>query len=171
MATVIELCRRCGFDIPADADGCPECGPDRDPVPSLAALQVAGIALRTRSVRRLPTTPPRADPQPGPVPPAVGARTVFAYTWVLVGVALVAAALAWVARLDRYVTTVPAGTIEWFDDITVTAVLGSVIGLALGLVAMVVWCIRRVGTAITRLQHARLLAALEADFGSAPLEG
>jgi hypothetical protein len=105
------------------------------------------------------------------VPPAVGARTAFAYTWLLVGVALLAMALAWITRLDRFVLTVPAGTGAWFDDVALTAVLASVIGLAVGFVAMGVWCTRRIGTAIARWRQRRLLAALEAGFGSAPPSG
>lgn len=157
MGPVIELCRRCGFHIPVDADTCPECLPEREQVPSLAARQVAGLALPTRSVRRLPRTPPRRDPAPRAVTPAVGARTVFAYTWVLVVVALLGALLAWVARLDRYVSALPNGTAEWLDEITITATLGSVIGLVIGLVAMVGWCIRRVAIEVKRRQRDRMV--------------
>jgi hypothetical protein len=153
VGTVIEVCRRCGFDIPSDADVCPECAAHPAPVPSLAALQVAGLALPTRSVRRLAHLRPRRDREPRAVSPAVGARTVFAYTWLLVVVALVAALLAWVARLERYVSTLPDGTAEWFDELTVMATLGSVIGLVIGLTALAVWCIRRVLIEITRRQH------------------
>ena len=142
MGTVIQLCSRCGFDIPPNATTCPECGPDVAPVPSRAARQLVGADLPTRSVRRLPHTPPARDVEPREVTPAVGARTVFAYTWLLVVVALVGALLAHIARLDRYVSSLPNGTAEWFDDLTVMATLGSVIGLLVGLVAMAVWCIR-----------------------------
>jgi hypothetical protein len=153
LGPVIELCGRCGFDIPADAHACPECGPDRPSEPSLAARQVAGLALPTRSVRRLPRTRPRRDLQPPDVTPAVGARTIFAYTWLLVVVALVGALLAWVARLDRYVSALPRGTAEWFDELTVMATLGSVIGLVIGLFALLAWCIRRALIGITRHQR------------------
>jgi hypothetical protein len=83
----------------------------------------------------------------------VGARTAFAYTWLLVVVALVGALLARLARLDRYVSSLPQGTAEWLDDLTVMATLGAVIGLVVGLVAMVVWCIRRVAIELTRRQR------------------
>jgi hypothetical protein len=157
LGPVIQLCSRCGFDIPADAVVCPQCGPADTAAPSLAARQVAGVALPTRSVRELPTTRPRRELPPSEVPPAVGARTVFAYTWVLVVVALLGALLARLARLDRYVSALPDGTAEWFDDLTVMATLGSVIGLVVGLVAMVVWCVRRAVLEIRR-QHHRLVA-------------
>lgn len=157
MGPVIQLCTRCGFHIPLGADACPECGPDRQEEPGLAARQVAGLALPTRSVRRLPQTPPRRDPEPRAVEPAVGARTVFAYTWVLVVIALVGALLAWVARLDRYVSALPSRTAEWLDELAIMATLGSVIGLVIGLVAMVAWCIGRVAVEITRRQRDRIV--------------
>lgn len=150
MRVVIEQCSRCGFHIPADADGCPECRDDLAVVPSLAARQVAGFALPTRSVQRLSSIRPRREVDERPVPPAVGARTAFAYSWALVAVALLGGLLAWVARLDRYVTALPNGTAEWFDDLAVMATLGSVIGLAVGLAAMVLWTVRRLVMAATR---------------------
>jgi hypothetical protein len=153
LGPVIQLCNRCGFDIPSDADVCPECGPDDTAPPSLAARQVAGLALPTRSAHRLPRLRPRRDHPAREVAPAVGARTAFAYTWLLVVVALVGALLARLARLDRYVSSLPQGTAEWLDDLTVMATLGAVIGLVVGLVAMVVWCIRRVAIELTRRQR------------------
>jgi hypothetical protein len=152
LGTVIQLCRKCGFDIPPDAAVCPECGPEIAPVPSRVARQVAGADLPTRSVRRLPHTAPAREAPPIDVAPAVGARTVFAYTWLLVVVALVGALLAHLARLDRYVSSLPSGTAEWFEDLTVMATLGSVIGLVVGLVAMAVWCVRRVIIEVARRQ-------------------
>jgi hypothetical protein len=116
-----------------------------------------GLELPTRSVWRLPHTRPIPDVEPRAVTPAVGARTVFAYTWVLVVVALVGALLAYLARLDRYVGSLPNGTAEWLDDLTVMATLGSVIGLVVGLTAMAVWCIRRLLIEITRRQRNRFL--------------
>ena len=142
MGTVIQLCRRCGFDIPPEATTCPQCEPEVAPAPSRAARQVVGLDLPTRSVRRLPHTPPYREVVAPDVTPAVGARAAFAYTWVLVVVALLGALLARLARLDRYVSSLPDGTAEWLDDLTVMATLGSVIGLVVGLVAMVVWCTR-----------------------------
>jgi len=99
LGTVIELCRRCGFDIPVGADGCPGCGAERVEAERLAARQLAGLALPTRSVRSLPNTPPQHVAEPPPVTPAVGARTVFAYTWLLTVVAVLGGLLAWVAML------------------------------------------------------------------------
>jgi hypothetical protein len=162
LGPVIELCRRCGFHVPVGAASCPECGPDGEQVPTLAARQVAGLALPTRSVRRLPRTPPRRDPEPRSVEPAVGARTVFAYTWILVVVALAGALLAWVARLSRYVSALPRGTAEWFDELAVLATLGAVIGLVVGLAAMVVWCIRRIAIEATRRRRDRIV--VEGEF-------
>ena len=81
MGQVIELCRTCGFDIPADADHCPAC--ERIPAPlSLAARQVAGMALPTRSVHALPSTRPRRYREPAPIGPARAARSAFSYTTV-----------------------------------------------------------------------------------------
>lgn len=150
LGPVIELCGQCGFDIPADAPECPKCGPLDESVPPLAARQVAGLALPTRSTRRLPGLRPRPAPDLAPVPPAVGARAFFTYSWILVVVAMIGALIAWLARLDRWVSALPYGTAEFFDDLTVMATLGSVIGLLLGFVAMIVWCIRRVAIGITR---------------------
>ena len=157
LGTVIQLCSRCGFDIPSDAGVCPVCGPEVAPTPSRAERQAIGLELPTRSVWRLPHTQPVAEVEVREVTPAIGARTVFAYTWVLVVVALVGALLAYLARLDRYVTSLPNGTAEWFDDLTVMATLGSVIGLVVGVAALAVWCIRRVLIEISRRQHDRFL--------------
>jgi hypothetical protein len=157
LGSVIGLCRRCGFDIPAGAPCCPGCGPELPVAPSLAARQVAGLALPTRSVRPLPRTPPQRCPEPREVPPAVGARAAFAYTWLLVVVALVGALLAWVARLDRYVSELPDGTADWLDALTVNATIGAIIGLVVGFLAILVWCVRRVAIAIARRQRRRAL--------------
>jgi len=152
LGQVIELCRRCGFDIPADAEWCPSCGRD-DEAPSLAARQVAGLALPTRSVHPLPTTPPEREWVPRRVGPARGARAAFAYTSTLALVALLGVGLGWVARLERYVLALPRGTAERIDDLTLAATWASVIGLAVGLAALATWCIRRLGTGIARRHH------------------
>lgn len=152
MGQVIEHCGRCGFDIPADAECCPGCGRD-DEAPSLAARQVAGLALPTRSVHPLPTTPPQRERVPRRVGPARGARSAFAYTSLLLLVALLGAGLGWVARLDRYVLALPHGTAERIDDLTVAATWASVIGLGVGLAALATWCIRRLGVRIARRHH------------------
>ncbi len=89
--------------------------------------------------------------------PAFAARTVFAYTWVLVVIALVGGLLAWVAGLDRYVSALPSGTAEWLDELAIMATVGSVIGLVIGLIAMVAWCIGRVACEITRRQRDRIV--------------
>ena len=60
--TVIELCRRCGFDIPVGADVCPELRSRARSRPSLAARQVAGLALPTRSVQPAPAHGAAARP-------------------------------------------------------------------------------------------------------------
>lgn len=148
MGPVIELCSRCGFDIPSDAPGCPGCG--RENTPPLSALQVAGLALATRSVHRLPATPPRREQVPRRVTPARGARSAFDYTSLLVLVAVLGAGLGWVAHLDRYVTALPHGTAELIDTLTVAVTWASVIGLVVGLIALTARSIRRVGTCIAR---------------------
>lgn len=94
--------------------------------------------------------------------PAVGARTIFAYTWILVVVALAGALLAWVARLTRYVSALPSGTAEWLDELAVLATLGAVVGLLIGLVAMAVWWVRRIAIEVTRRRRDRIV--VEGEF-------
>ena len=144
---VIELCRTCGFDIPADADHCPAC--ERIPAPpSLAARQVAGLALRTRSVHTLPTVRPRRDHVVHPIGPARAARSAFSYTSTLVLVTLTAAGLAWLAGQPSFVLQVPQGIAGLLDDITIVSATASIAALAIGLVALVAWCLRSAGRAV-----------------------
>lgn len=156
MGKVIELCRQCGFDIPRDAEHCPWCRAADDPC--LAARQVAGLALRTRSVHPLSAIRSRReDPEPT-LGPADSARSVFGYTWLFVVIALVGAALSWTARLDRFELTLPDGTADRIDTLAELAAWASVVGLVVGLVAMVEWSIRRlVATRTLRRDHHVLL--------------
>jgi len=145
---VIELCRTCGFDIPADADGCPACRPA--PEPSLAARQVAGIALPTRSVHRLPRVAPRRDHEERPLGRADAARSAFSFTATLVLVTVVAAGLAWLASQPRFVLQVPAGTVERLEDVTTLSATAAVAALLTGVLAMVVWSGRAVSRSLRR---------------------
>jgi hypothetical protein len=114
----------------------------------LAARQVAGLALPTRSVQRLPSSPAlRARPIPH-VGRARTARSFFSFTSALAVVTLTAAALAWLAGRPQFVLQLPSGTVELLERITATSAAASVIGLAVGLVAMVLWTIRRVVVAL-----------------------
>ena len=143
---VIELCRTCGFDIPADADGCPGC--ERVADPSFAALQVAGLALPTRSVHTLPSTRPRRQPDVHPIGPAHAARSALSYTTTLTLLTLVVAGLSWVAGQPRFVLQVPEGLGGLLDDITVVSATASIVMLAISLVALVAWCVRSAGRAV-----------------------
>ena len=143
MGRVIELCRRCGFDIPADADECPGCGRDEVVVPPLAAQQVAGLALPTRSTHRLPTIPPEHDHLPQTIGPADGARSAFGYATLFLVITLTMAVLTWAARLERFVPSVPDGTVERLDGLIVLTTWASVIGMAIGVLAMFTWTVRR----------------------------
>ncbi|MET0903278.1 MAG: hypothetical protein ABWZ52_08560 [Acidimicrobiales bacterium] len=146
MGKVILRCRSCGLDIPADADGCPACA--HAAVPPRAAGQRAGVALPTRSVHALPTVPPRRARPVRPLGPARTARSAFSVTTVCALLTLAAAGLAWLANQPRFVLQVPEGTVDLLDDITTTAGRVAIAALAIGLVAMVVWCVRAAGRAI-----------------------
>jgi hypothetical protein len=139
---VIRPCGRCGFDIPLDAPDCPTC--ERDAVPTLPALQVAGVALPTRSLHRLPTTAPRRErSRRRRLGQANGARSAFGYATLLIALALLGVTSSWVAGLERFALTVPAGTVEGITDATELATWAAVIAAAAGLVAMTVWCLQR----------------------------
>ena len=148
MGQVIELCRTCGFDIPADSDRCPGCAPVS--APSLAARQAAGLALPTRSVHRLSHVRPRPEREERPLGRAEAARSAFSFTTTLVAITLTAAGLAWLAGQPRFVLQVPSGTIERLDSITTFSATASIAALLFGLVAMVVWCVRAAGRTVRR---------------------
>ena len=110
MGPVIQLCSRCGFDIPADADVCPECGPDDRAEPSRAARQVAGPRpAHPLGAPRCPHTAPRrerarpAEVAPGRSAPAPRSPTPGC-SWSSRWSARCSAGLA---RLDRYVSSPP----------------------------------------------------------------
>ena len=140
MGQVIELCRTCGFEIPADADRCRTCVPAADP--SLAARQVAGIALPTRSVHALPNVRPRRAPVERPLGRARAARSAFSFTTTLALVTIAAGGLAWLASQPQFVLQVPAGTVDRLDTFTRFSALASVAALLVGLLALAVWCVR-----------------------------
>jgi hypothetical protein len=142
---VIELCRSCGFEIPADARGCKACAPA--PPPPRAARQAAALALPTRSVHALPATPARPEP-PRPLGRARAARSAFSFTTALVLLTFGAAGLAWVAEQPRFVLAIPDGTSDALDHLTTLAAQASVAGLLAGLAASAVWCVRAVAHAV-----------------------
>jgi hypothetical protein len=148
LGKVIELCRTCGFDIPADADRCPGCVPEAGP--SLAARQAAGLALPTRSVHALPRVAPRHEPIERPLGKAQAARSAFSFTTTLVLVTLSAAGLAWLASQPQFVLQVPDGTVNRLDTVTTFSALASVAALLVGLVAMAVWCVRAAALTMRR---------------------
>lgn len=152
MGPVIELCRSCGFDIPSDAGVCPGCQPAS--APSRAARQVAGYALPTRSVHKLPTTAARPEHAPPPMGRARTARSAFSFTTAFALFTFTAAGLAWLADQPRFVLQLPSGTGDLLDDLTRTFAIASVVALALGLVATVVWCVRATARAL-RVRAAR----------------
>jgi hypothetical protein len=165
---VIELCRRCGFDIPADAEGgCPNCAPQRTLTPSLPAQQVAGLALPTRSVQRLPRTRPRRDRRAPEVGPADGARSAFGYATLFLVLTLVAGLLGWAARLQRFVFTLPDGTADRLEDVAALTSAASLAGVAVGLLAMAAWTIRRVRVSLARRAERRLATATSPVAGAA----
>jgi len=153
--TVIERCKTCGFDVPADTGRCPGC--EVPAAPSRAAYQVAGLALPTRSVHALPRLRPRAEPPAQPLGPARTARSAFSFTTILVLVTLAAAALTWLASQPRFVLFVPEGTIDVLDDVTTASATAAVALMVIGLVALFVWSLRAGGRALRSLvdQHHR----------------
>jgi hypothetical protein len=147
LGPVIELCRTCGFHIPADEPRCPGCAPAPHRIP-LAARQVAGLALPTRSVRPLPTTPPAREARDPHIGRARTARSAFSFATAFVLLTFAAAGLAWLASQPRFVLEVPDGTHALLDGLTTALATASVLVLAVGLVALVLWCIRRAAMGI-----------------------
>jgi hypothetical protein len=149
LGQVIRPCSRCGFDIPVDAPDCPTC--EHDAVPTLPALQVAGVALPTRSLHRLPTTAPRRERSPRRrLGRANGARSAFGYATLLIVLALLGVTSTWVAGLERFALSVPAGTVERITEATELATGAAAIAAAAGLVAMTVWCLQRAAISLGR---------------------
>jgi len=148
LLAVIDLCNTCGFDIPADADGCPGC--ERAQAPSLAARQVAGLALPTRSVHALPATRPRRVHEVPPIGPARAARSALSYTTTLTLLTLAVAGLAWLAGQPRFVLQVPEGAAGLLDDVTIVSATATIAALAISLVAILGWCVRSAGRLVRR---------------------
>ncbi len=154
MASVIELCRTCGFDVPADGHGCPTCAGRAIAAPSLAARQVAGMALPTRSVRALSHTPPR-PPAPAPLGRARAARSAFSFTTTCALITFAAAGLTWLSTRPMVVLEVPTGTTELLDKVTTVSATASVVALGLGMAALAEWCIRAGFRALRSARAAR----------------
>ena len=142
MGQVIELCRTCGFDIPADTDACPACEPT--PPPTLAARQVAGLALPTRSVHPLTTVAARRERAARPLGRARAARTAFSFTTTLALLTFAAAGIAWLVQRPRFVLQVPGATVDLLNDVTFYLAVASVVAFLIGFGAMAVWCVRAV---------------------------
>lgn len=134
MAQVIELCRHCGFECTGGPDSCPECGVE--PVrPSLAARQVAGLALRTRSVHALPHTAPLRLVEPLPPAPARAARSAFHGASLFVLLALLGLCLRWVTEPTQLGLLLPDGTAGVVQALTEVATWAAMVATAVGLVA------------------------------------
>jgi hypothetical protein len=153
MALLIELCRTCGFDIPADEGDCPVCARGA-PRPSRAAQQVAGLALPTRSVRRLPTTRPRREPAP-PLGRARAARSAFSFSTAFALITFAAAGLSWLSGRPSLVLRVPPSTTARLDDLTTLAATASVVAMVVGVVAMLAWSARAAARALIALADRR----------------
>jgi len=147
LGQVIELCRRCGFEIPADARSCPGCRQDDDAT-SLVARLVAGDALPSRSVHPLPHIRARRERKPAGVGPARGVRAVLGFTFLLLVLALVGVALGWMVGLERFVLSLPQELVGRIDNLTRAATWAAVIGLGLGLLALTARGIRQLGIGI-----------------------
>lgn len=155
MAVAIELCRTCGFDIPLDTGGCPTCN-GRAPAPSGRVARKAAMgALPARSVHRLPTTRPRKDVVLPPVRPARAARSALSFTSSLALFTLLAAAATWLSTQPRFVLQLPAGTTDLLDRITTISATASLVGLGLGIAAMLEWCTRTAWLKLTARRRAR----------------
>jgi hypothetical protein len=111
---------------------------------------VAGLALRTRSVHPLPAIAPRREHTAVPVGRADGARSAFGFTSLFLAIALLGVVLRWATRLERVEPTVTAGTVHRIDQLAELGAWGSVIGLAVGLLALVQWSARRVSATLAR---------------------
>lgn len=144
MAQVIHVCRHCGFEAYLGPDSCPTCGAV-ERVPSRAALQVAGLALPTRSVRRLPITPPLRLVEPLPPAPAEAARSAFHGASLFVLLSLVGLLLSVVASPTWLGFALPDGTQSIVDRLTSLAAWGAVGLTGLGVAAAGVTVMRNRG--------------------------
>jgi hypothetical protein len=132
-----QLCPHCGFDLPGDADECPECRVS-GPVASLAARQVAGIDLPTRSVHPLGALRPTRERSVRPARRPHVAADLLAYTTLL---ALLTAAV-WLVRLAARAVpfTLPRASIahDGLDLAVGTLAWATAAGAALSLLAVVI---------------------------------
>jgi hypothetical protein len=147
LALTTTVCSRCGFETTDGSTVCPWCV-EPDATPSLAARQVAGLALPTRSVHHLPSLPPRRERVARPVGPADGARSAFGFSTIFVLLVFVGLGLSWLAHPTHFGLTLPDGTAELVDRFTVVAAWGAVIAVGVGVAAMLGWCVRRLVAAI-----------------------
>lgn len=141
MAQVIELCGHCGFECTRGPDSCPECG-GVEVRPSLAARQVAGLDLPTRSVHRLPHTPPLRLVEPLPAVPARAARSAFHGASLFVLLALVGLGLRWVAEPTQLGLALPDATPNVLATLTEVATWAAMGATAIGLLAAAAIVIR-----------------------------
>ena len=137
MAQAIELCRKCGFECFRGPGSCPSCG-TIEVEPSLAARQVAGLALPTRSVHPLPTTPPLRLVEPLPPAPARAARSAFHGASTFVLVALVGLFLGWLAQPGQLGLVLPDGVAGIVERLTEIATWGAMATTVAGLLAAAV---------------------------------
>jgi hypothetical protein len=116
------------------------------------------MALPTRSVHSLPTVRPRAEAPARPLGRARAARSAVSVTSTLAALTILAAALTWVVQQPQFVLQVPHGTEDRLDDATFYLAAASVAVMLIGLVAMVVWCLRAAGRAARQLVARRRYA-------------
>lgn len=143
MGQVIALCRGCGFEIPADAPHCTSCDA-ADVPPSLAARQVAGLALPTRSVHPLPNTTPRGEPvalSPAGSPDTT--RTLISVSSVFAVASVLAIVLGWAATTERLVLEVPSQTATRLYDAAIVLAWIAMGMLIAAVVALAAWGVRR----------------------------
>jgi hypothetical protein len=103
---------------------------------------VAGLALPTRSVHALSHVSPGREVEPTPIGRARFARAAFSFASALALITLWAWGLIWLASQPRFVLEVPDGTVDLLEDLGRLAAMASIVGLSVGVCAMVAWCVR-----------------------------
>jgi hypothetical protein len=146
---VVELCRRCGFEIPADDAVCPGCRRDEEP-PSLVSRLLAGEALPSRSVHPLRGIRPRRERAAIKETSSRAGRSVLDVAVLLMILALFGVASGLTVRMDGFVVGLPDGAIRRIDSLTVVAAWASAVALGLGLLTLAAGLLRRAGRGIAR---------------------
>jgi hypothetical protein len=108
----VELCRRCGFHLPVGQRDCPACA---TPAPSLAARQVAGLELPTRSVHPQPRLRPNRELYLRRTRRRIG-HDLFAFATLLGALALVCWTASFFAGIERIEVQLHDGTAARLGD-------------------------------------------------------